>query len=50
MHLSPAHRDCQSWHCDVAEDLWRCGLSLPCSTNLDAATQERVIAALLALN
>lgn len=50
MHLSPAHRDCQSWHCEVAEDLWQRGLSLPCSTNLDALTQERVIAALLALN
>ncbi|MGC4071633.1 MAG: LegC family aminotransferase [Nibricoccus sp.] len=50
MHLSPAHRDCQSWHCDVAEDLWQRGLSLPCSTSLDASTQARVIAALLALH
>ncbi|MBI5426098.1 MAG: LegC family aminotransferase [Opitutae bacterium] len=50
MHLSPAHRECPSWHCSVAEDLWQRGLSLPCSTSLDASTQERVIAALLALN
>jgi perosamine synthetase len=50
MHLSPAHRDCQAWHCDVVQDLWERGLSLPCSTNLDPASQKRVIAELLRLN
>jgi perosamine synthetase len=49
MHLSPAHRDCQSWHCEHAETLWREGLSLPCSTHLEADSQQRVIAAILRL-
>jgi len=44
MHLSPAHLDCQAWNCGTAEALWRDCLSIPCSTNLDPDSQQRVIA------
>lgn len=47
MHLSPAHRDCQSGPCPVAERLYREALSLPCSVGLSRDDQERVIAAIL---
>ena len=33
-HCSPAHAQCQAYHCDVAEQLNRDALSLPCSVNL----------------
>jgi perosamine synthetase len=46
MHLSPAHRDCQSWNCDVSERLWRECLSLPCSIHLSDDDQQRVISAI----
>lgn len=43
MHLSPAHSGSFAFECDVAERLWRQGLSLPCSVGLNAEDQQRVI-------
>lgn len=47
LHLSNAHQDCQSYHCDVAEKLNEKALSLPCSVGLLKDEQERVIASIL---
>ncbi len=46
MHLSSAHGDCQSYHCDTAEMLNRKAISLPCSVGLTEAQQSLVIAAM----
>jgi len=43
MHLSPAHAGCASWHIEVATQLNRVCLSLPCSVGLTVADQTRVI-------
>jgi perosamine synthetase len=48
MHRSPAHADCESFGCEVDDYLSAQALSLPSSTGLTAADQERVIAAVLA--
>lgn len=50
MHLSPAHRSAQSYECEVAERLYREGLSLPCSVALTDAQQDRVVASLRELS
>ncbi len=42
-HKSPAHRDCESYHCEVAERLNRDGLSLPCSVGLTESQREHVL-------
>ena len=47
MHRSPAHRDSFAAQCPVAERLTRDALSLPCSTGLTGAEQDRVIAAVV---
>ena len=44
MHRSPAHKQTQAHHCEVAERLNREALSLPCSAGLSAEQQEKVIA------
>lgn len=46
MHLSPAHRGAQSYHCETAGTLYRDALSLPCSAGLTGEQQDRVIEAL----
>jgi perosamine synthetase len=43
LHRSPAHRGAQSYHCVVADQIQEQALSLPSSTNLTDAEQERVI-------
>ncbi|HEX7363467.1 MAG TPA: LegC family aminotransferase [Bryobacteraceae bacterium] len=43
LHLSPAHAGCQVVGGEVAEQLWRKGLSLPCSVGLTSLEQERVV-------
>ena len=43
LHLSPALARSQSIGGQVAEDLWRSALSLPCSVGLTALDQKRVI-------
>jgi perosamine synthetase len=48
LHLSPAHRGCQSVGCEVAVELNRRALSLPCSVSLSKDDQRRVIAGVLA--
>jgi perosamine synthetase len=45
LHLSPAYAGCQSYRCTVAEALNRMALSLPCSSGLTVADQQRVIEA-----
>jgi perosamine synthetase len=45
-HISAAHRGACSLGGDVAETLFREGLSLPCSVGLDDSTQQRVVAAI----
>ena len=46
MHRSPAHRDSHAAPCPVTERLTRDALSLPCSTGLTGAEQDRVISAI----
>jgi perosamine synthetase len=46
MHRSPPHRHCQSYHCDVADQLNRQALSLPCSVGLKEEQQNKVVAVL----
>jgi perosamine synthetase len=48
MHRSPAHAGCESLGCEVDDLLAAQALSLPSSTGLTDADQERVIAAVLA--
>jgi perosamine synthetase len=48
MHRSPAHQDCESFSCEIDDYLAAQALSLPSSTGLSAADQDRVIAAVLA--
>ena len=43
MHLSPAHRDVESYHCEVSARLHERALSLPSSANLTLKDQRRVI-------
>ena len=45
LHLSPAHAGAQTLGGEVAEGLYREILSLPCSTDLSEAAQDRTIAA-----
>lgn len=45
MHLSPAHSADGSPPCPTAEEVHRTAVSLPCSTNLCAEDQDRVIEA-----
>ncbi len=42
-HRSPAHVQCQAYHCYVAERLNRDALSLPCSIGLTIAEQQGVV-------
>jgi perosamine synthetase len=49
IHLSPAHASKNVCAMPVAEQLARRGLSLPCSVGLTESEQDRVIAALAAL-
>lgn len=42
LHLSPAHRESQSFNCNVAESLARDCLSLPSSVSLSDQEQKRV--------
>ena len=49
LNLSPAHASYQSYHCDVAEQLNRDALSLPCSVGLTTSGQQEVIDAILDL-
>ena len=48
LHRSPAHRGSQSYHCVVANRIQEQALSLPSSTNLTDAEQDRVIESLKA--
>jgi len=48
LQLSPAHANCQSCHCDVAVELQRKALSLPCSVGLEEEQLFRVISQLKA--
>ena len=43
LHLSKAHGGSPSYKCDVAERLYRDGLSLPCSVGLTQGERDRVI-------
>jgi len=43
LHLSKAHSGSPYYKCDVAERLYRDGLSLPCSVGLMASDRQRVI-------
>ncbi len=43
MHLSPAHRDVESYYCEVSAHLYERALSLPSSANLTLEDQRRVI-------
>lgn len=43
LHLSPAHAGAEAFGGQVAEDLWRNALSLPCSVGLNFSEQMRVI-------
>jgi perosamine synthetase len=43
IHLSPAHSQALTYHCEVAEQLHRKALSLPSSVGLSPADQERAI-------
>ena len=43
LHRSPAHAASSPGECQVADELYRDGLSLPCSVGLTSADQERVI-------
>jgi perosamine synthetase len=43
IHLSPAHAHAQAIGGDVAQELWRTALSLPCSVGLTTLEQQRVI-------
>ena len=43
MHRSQPHHHAQSYYCEVADDLNRKALSLPCSVGLTEQQQERVI-------
>ena len=45
LHLSPAYTGCQSYQCEVADELNRMALSLPCSSGLTVEDQQRVIKA-----
>ncbi|MBT3603212.1 MAG: LegC family aminotransferase [Candidatus Latescibacteria bacterium] len=49
MHLSPAHKKCQSYYCEISEDLYKKALSLPCSVGLCKADQNRVIDTVLSI-
>lgn len=46
LHRSRAHVGCQAYRCEVADALWRDGLSLPCSVGLSVSDQQRVIDAI----
>jgi perosamine synthetase len=48
LHCSQPYRQCQAYHCETAERLYRDSLSLPCSVGLTEADQQTVIATLLA--
>ena len=43
MHRSPAHADCQAWHCEQADALCAEALSLPCSVGLSESDQNLVL-------
>ena len=45
-HLSVAHKGAYAYRCEVAEQLNRDALSIPCSSSLSLAEQERVLAVL----
>jgi pyridoxal phosphate-dependent aminotransferase EpsN len=47
MHLQELYRDAECYGGAVAEDLFRRGICLPSSSFLDAATQDRVIEAVV---
>jgi perosamine synthetase len=47
MHRSPAHQDCPSAPCPVADRLASTGVSLPCSVGLTSSQQDAVIAHVL---
>jgi len=42
-HVMPFYKDAPRIGGEVGERLFACGLSLPCSTGLAAADQDRVI-------
>lgn len=44
IHLSPAHKGLQAYHCEQAERLNRRALSLPCSVGLSIQEQKQVTA------
>jgi len=48
IHDLPPYKDCQAYHLEVAQQLYRQGLSLPCSVGLDTAPAElqRVVTAI----
>ena len=46
-HMSPAHQPAQAYHCDVAEELYRTAISLPCSVGLTPEQQKRVVDAVM---
>ena len=48
VHLSPAHANCKSYRCDVAVELQRKALSLPCSVGLEEEQFLSVISQLKA--
>jgi perosamine synthetase len=43
LHRSPVYRNCQAYHCDSAEKLYRQALSLPCSVGLSEVQQSKVL-------
>jgi perosamine synthetase len=47
-HASPAHPGAQAYQCEVADQLNRDGLSLPCSVNLTPEQMARVIEVIVA--
>lgn len=47
LHLSFPYRECQSYHCEVSERIYRDALNLPNSVGLKDADQRRVVEALI---
>lgn len=46
LHQALPYRDCQAFHCDYSQKLYREALSLPCSVGLSRSQQETVIRAI----
>jgi perosamine synthetase len=50
LHRSQVYLNCQAYHCDSAEKLYRQALSLPCSVGLSEVQQSKVLNMIKATN